>query len=370
MLSPANDRFTLIGMPADKRLARFAHDVRAGLTASPKRLPCCYFYDRLGSRLFEAICELPEYYLTRAETAILRAHAEEIAAFFPGPTDLIELGSGNAVKTRLLIEAFFQSGIQAQNIGRGSMAPRALRYVPLDICRTVLEEAARDLLPIFPELEIMAIAGEYHEGLEHLQSVEASFQLAGKPNPNRQVENLPPRRKLVLWLGSNIGNLERTEAAQFLGRVCATLSSGDRVLVGIDLRKDGAVLEAAYDDSCGVTAAFNRNLLARINRELSGDFDLHAFRHRAVYNEQAGRVEMYLISACGQKVKIDQLGLEVGFAEGEAIHTENSYKYSQAEIETLAADSGLHLERAWLDPDQRFQLNLFRPASRPSSAPA
>src|SRR5439155_10555388 len=355
MLSPANDRFTLIGLPADKRLARFAHDVRAGLTASPKRLPCCYFYDRLGSRLFEAICELPEYYLTRAETAILRAHAEEIAAFFPGPTDLIELGSGNAVKTRLLIEAFLRS-------------PRPLRYVPLDICRTVLEEAARDLLPIFPELEIMAIAGEYHEGLEHLQSVEASFQLAGKPNPNRQVENLPPRRKLVLWLGSNIGNLERTEAAEFLGRVRATLAPSDRMLVGIDLRKDGAVLEAAYDDSCGVTAAFNRNLLARINHELDGHFDLRAFRHRAIYNEQAGRVEMYLISACSQKVKIDQLGLEVGFAEGEAIHTENSYKYSQSEIETLAADSGLHLERAWLDPDQRFQLNLFRPASRPPGA--
>src|SRR5207245_10446073 len=195
MLSPANDRFTLIGLPADKRLARFAHDVRAGLTASPKRLPCCYFYDRLGSRLFEAICELPEYYLTRAETAILRAHAEGIAAFFPGPTDLIELGSGNAVKTRLLIEAFLGS-------------PRPLRYVPLDICRTVLEEAARDLLPIFPELVIMAIAGEYHEGLEHLQTVTG-------------------RRKLVLWLGSNVGNLERTKAAQFLGRIRASLAPSD-----------------------------------------------------------------------------------------------------------------------------------------------
>ena len=346
-----NGRFTLIGLPAEKRLARFAHDVSAGLKASPKKLPCCYFYDRLGSRLFEAICELPEYYLTRAETAILQAHGQEIVASFPGSTDLIELGSGSAVKTRLLIEAFFQSGIQAQNTGRGSVSPRTLRYIPLDICRTVLEEAARDLLPIFPELEIMAIAGEYQEGLEHLQTV------AG-------------RRKLILWLGSNIGNLERAEAAQFLGRVRGTLAPSDRMLVGIDLRKDGAVLEAAYDDACGVTAAFNRNLLARINQELDGHFDLHAFRHRAVYNEQAGRVEMYLISACAQKVRIDQLRLEVDFAEGEAIHTENSYKYSQAEIETLAADSGLHLERAWLDPDQRFQLNLFRPASHPSSAPA
>jgi len=331
MPPPARDRFTLISFPAEKRLARFAHDVRAGLTASPKWLSCCYFYDHLGSRLFEAICELPEYYLTRAETAILLAHAEEIAGFFPGPTDLIELGSGSAVKTRLLIEAFLQR-------------PQALRYVPLDICRTVLEEAARDLLPVFPELEIMAIAAEYHEGLQHLQTVTG-------------------RRKLVLWLGSNIGNLERAEAAQFLDRVRATLTAEDRVLVGIDLRKDAAVLEAAYDDSCGVTAAFNRNLLARINQELGGQFDLRSFRHRAVYNEQAGRVEMYLVSACAQKVKIEQLSLEVGFKEGEPIHTENSYKYSQAEIETLAAGSGLHLEQAWLDPEQRFQLNLFRPAS-------
>jgi dimethylhistidine N-methyltransferase len=217
-----------------------------------------------------------------------------------------------------------------------------LRYVPLDICRTVLEESARDLLPIFPGLEIMAIAGEYHEGLEHLKTVNG-------------------RRKLILWLGSNIGNLERTEAAQFLGKVRATLVPEDRLLVGIDLRKDGAVLEAAYDDSCGVTAAFNRNLLARINGELGGDFSLRAFRHRAAYNEQAGRVEMYLVSACAQKVRIDQLRLEISFKEGEAIHTENSYKYSPTEIETLAAASSLSLERVWLDPDQRFQLNLFRP---------
>jgi dimethylhistidine N-methyltransferase len=331
MSSPPHDRFTLIGLPAEKRRVRFARDVKAGLTASPKSLPCCYFYDRLGSRLFEAICELPEYYLTRAETAILQGHAEEIAALFAGPTDLIELGSGSAVKTRLLIEAFLRR-------------PRALRYVPLDICRTVLEESARELLPVFPKLEIMAIAGEYHEGLQHLQAVTG-------------------RRKLILWLGSNIGNLERTAAAQFLGRVRATLTSEDRVMVGIDLRKEAAVLEAAYDDSCGVTAAFNRNLLGHINRELGGHFDLRAFQHRAVYNEQAGRVEMYLVSAWAQTVKIDQLSLEIGFAEGEPIHTENSYKYSPAEIETLAAHSGLELERAWLDPDRQFQLNLFRPIS-------
>ncbi len=332
MPSPPRDRFTLIDLPAEKRRTRFARDVMAGLSASPKTLPCCYFYDRLGSRLFEAICELPEYYLTRAETAILQARASEIAALFSGPIDLIELGSGSAVKTRLLIEALFET------------ADCSLRYVPIDICRTVLEETARDFLPFFSDLEILAIAGEYHEGLEHFQKV------AG-------------RRKLVLWLGSNIGNLQRDEAAQFLGQVRATLTPEDRLLIGIDRRKDRAMLEAAYDDSCGVTAAFNRNLLARVNRELGGHFDVSAFRHRAFYNEEAGRVEMYLVSALAQRVKIDHLGLEVSFAEGEAIHTENSYKYSSAEIETLGAIANLDIERVWLDSDRRFQVSLFKPAT-------
>jgi dimethylhistidine N-methyltransferase len=349
---PPRDRFTLIDLPAEKRRTRFARDVKAGLSASPKTLPCCYFYDRLGSRLFEAICELPEYYLTRAETAILQAHVSEIAALFSGPIDLIELGSGSALKTRLLIEALLRQhsspslrGGQPASATEGRPTrERSLRYVPLDICRTVLEETARDFLPFFPDLEILAIAGEYHEGLEHFQKV------AG-------------RRKLVLWLGSNIGNLQRDEAAQFLAQVRATLTPEDRLLIGIDLRKDRAVLEEAYDDSCGVTAAFNRNLLARVNRELGGHFDVSAFRHRAVYNEEAGRVEMYLVSALAQKVKIDPLGLEVSFAEGEAIHTENSYKYSPEEIKSLAAAARMDIEQVWLDSDRRFQLSLFKPAT-------
>jgi dimethylhistidine N-methyltransferase len=329
MASGPHERFTLIGLPAEQRRARFARDVADGLTAAPKRLPCCYFYDRLGSRLFDAICELPEYYLTRAETAILQAHAEEVAALFPGVTDLIELGSGSAAKTRLLIEALLRRH-------------RPLRYVPLDICRTVLEESSLDLLRTYPDLEVLAIAGEYHDGLEHLRAAAT-------------------RRRLVLWLGSNIGNLERPEAARFLARVRDSLAPGDRLLVGIDLRKDRATLEAAYDDGCGVTAAFNRNLLVRINRDLGGRFDVKSFAHRAVYDEEAGRVEMYLVSACSQRVCIEQLGLDVCFAAGEAIHTENSYKYSPAEIEALADAAGLRLERNWLDPERRFRLNLLGP---------
>jgi dimethylhistidine N-methyltransferase len=322
-----HERFTLVGLPAEDRLARFARDVAAGLTAAPKHLPCCYFYDRLGSCLFEAICALPEYYLTRAEAAILRDCAAEVAALFPGGTDLIELGSGTAAKTRLLIEAFLRRH------------PR-LRYVPLDICRTVLEESSRDLLRTYPHLEVLAIAAEYHEGLGHLRAITA-------------------HRKLVLWLGSNVGNLERAEAARFLARARGTLAPGDRLLVGIDLRKDRAALEAAYDDPCGVTAAFNRNLLVRVNCELGGRFDVRAFEHRAVYNEVAGRVEMYLVSTQSQRVRVERLGLDVEFTAGEAIHTENSYKYSLAEIEALASAAGLRTERSWLDPDGRFRLNLF-----------
>jgi dimethylhistidine N-methyltransferase len=327
--APPPERFTLIVSPAEDYRAAFAHNVATGLTARPKSLSCAYFYDRLGSRLFEAICELPEYYLTRAEEAILRDHAEEIASRFPLATDLIDLGSGNAAKTRLLIEAFLRRD-------------RLRRYVPLDICRPVLEEISADLLRTYPTLKVHAIAGDYGEAVQHLGASDAP-------------------RKLILWLGSNIGNLERPEAGHFLGRLRATLAPGDGVLVGIDLRKEPAILEAAYDDPCGVTAAFNRNLLARINVELGGHFDLKTFQHRASYNAEMGRVEMNLVSDRRQQVAIDQLGLEVSFAAGEAIHTENSYKYSTDEIERLAAMSGLHWQQTWLDPRRRFSLNLFTP---------
>ncbi len=322
------DRFRLIAMPASSRLAAFGRDVADGLRASPKRLSCCYFYDQEGSRLFEAICDLPEYYLTRAEASILQAHAGEIVARFPAETTLVELGSGNSAKTRLLLEAFLKTR-------------RRQRYVPLDICRTVLEETSLELLRDFPALEIEAVAAEYQEGLRYLRAET-------------------DRPRLVLSLGSNIGNFDRAEAAEFLGQVRAFLTNADRLLVGIDLRKDRAILEAAYADAQGVTAAFNLNLLTRINRELGGRFDLAKFTHRAVYNEEIGRVEMYLVSSVPQQVRIDRLDLTVSFATGEAVHTENSYKYSPAEIDTLAAAAGLALEQRWLDTKGRFSLNLFR----------
>jgi dimethylhistidine N-methyltransferase len=321
--------FRLIAIDAGVRREAFARDVRAGLTGRPKRLDCCYFYDQDGSQLFDEICRLPEYYLTRAERAILSEHADEVVGRFAGPVTLVELGSGSAAKTRLLIEALLRRQPE-------------LCYVPVDICRTVLEDSAAELLRDYPSLEILAVAGEYQEGLRHLRAD------AGRP-------------KLVLWLGSNVGNFDRPAAAAFLRQVRQTLAAHDRMLVGIDLRKDRAVLERAYDDARGVTAQFNLNLLARINRELGGDFDLDRFRHRAVYDEEAGRVEMYLDSACDQEVTIGRLGLTVAFAAGEAVHTENSYKYSSAEIEALAAAAGLGVERQWLDGEGRFSVNLLAP---------
>lgn len=328
--SRRRERFRLIEAGEDKERAAFAHDVEAGLRSSPKYLPCRYFYDREGSRLFEAICELPEYYIPGAERQILRDQAAEIAGLLPGGTTLFELGSGSAAKTRILIEAFLRR-------------QGAVRYVPVDISRAALEESSRALLRDYARLEIVAVAGEYEEGLQRLGALVRS-------------------PKLGLWLGSNIGNLDRPEAAKFLRRLQAMMSAHDRLLVGIDLRKDPAILDRAYDDSRGLTASFNRNILARINRELGGHFELETFTHKALYNGEIGRVEMYLVSTRAQQVRIDRLALQVPFLAGEAIHTENSYKYSAMEIEALVAAAGLGIERQWLDAGCRFSVSLLAPA--------
>ena len=205
-----------------------------------------------------------------------------------------------------------------------------------------MEESSAALTEEFADLKILAVAGEYGDGLEYLRQ-----------NPGG--------RRLILWLGSNVGNFERAEAADFIAGVRAAMSPADRFLAGIDLRKEAAVLERAYDDSEGVTARFNKNILARINSDLGGRFDLERFCHRAVWDEQLGRVEMHLESAGAQTVPIEGLGLAIGFTDGETIHTENSYKYSTAEIETLAAAAGMTLEHQWFDPGRRFSVNLFRP---------
>lgn len=323
------DRFQLLTTRPSETGTSFAEEVERGLRARPKRLPCRFFYDARGSELFERICSLPEYYLTRAETSILEKRGHELAESLDAPTTLVELGSGSATKTRLLIEAFLAR--------QGH-----LTFVPIDISRSMLEESADALLDDYPQLQIRAVAGEYEHGLERLDSAEGG--------------------RLVLWLGSSVGNLSREEAAGFLGRVRRRLSPGDRMLVGIDLRKDAARLEQAYDDAEGVTARFNLNLLRRINQELGGRFELPAFRHRARYREDLGRVEMHLVSRVAQRVDIEKLDLAIDFEADESIHTESSYKYAPAEIDRLTAAAGLRTLARWLDGEGLFSLNLLAPA--------
>ncbi len=318
--------FKLITTEIQSEQEAFREDVLTGLTASEKHLSCRFFYDSRGSELFEAICDLPEYYLTRSESEILETHADDIVSAASEDVSLVELGSGSATKTRLLIEALLKR--QGQ-----------LQYIPVDVSRTALEESSRDLAGKYSGLSVLGVSAEYQEGLGIAQA-----KITG------------PR--FILWLGSSIGNLDREAAVVFLGDIQKTMTVQDQLLVGIDLRKDRDILEAAYDDNQGVTADFNLNLLRRINLELGGQFDLESFEHQALYDETLGRVEMHLLSKVNQKVVLADLDKTIAFGAGELIHTENSYKYSREEIELLFAKAGLELKRQWFDEEARFSLNL------------
>lgn len=325
------ERLRVHRLAADVAGDDFAGDVRRGLTAARKFLLPKYFYDELGSQLFDAICLLPEYYLTRAESEIFARRADEIVelAARGNQLTLVELGSGSATKTRRIV---------ASLLNRQSK----LNYVSVDISPAALEAGAHALIKDFPALEVTAYAGDYDAALPRIPE---NFEKQG--------------RALVLFLGSNVGNFDRKEANDFLRRLRGVLRAGDAVLLGADLKKDRAALEAAYDDALGVTAAFNLNALARINRELQGDFSIRDFRHVALYNEQEGRVEMHLRSERAQVVRIGALDLVVSFEEGERIHTENSHKYDLAELSRLAAATGFKLAHTWLDHDERFSSNLL-----------
>jgi dimethylhistidine N-methyltransferase len=262
---------------------------------------------------------LPEYYLTRAENEIFQRYAGEIAAAVDGNITLVEMGSGSASKTRVIIEALLKR-------------QSSLLFMPVDISASAIESSSRILLQSYPRLTIEAYAADYFAGLAEL----------GKK---------PRQRTLALFLGSNISNFDLDEALRFLRAL--------RSVLGADLKKDPAILEAAYNDSLGVTSAFNLNVLARINRELGGSFDLRAFRHHAFYNEAMGRIEIYIESLVDQKVRIDKLDLEAEFAAGELIHTENSYKYDIAGIARLAGETGFECSRSWYDSQERFSSNLL-----------
>jgi L-histidine Nalpha-methyltransferase len=311
-------RFVLLRAPAPEN--DFALDVRTGLMAARKWLPPRWFYDALGSSLFDTICFLPEYYVMRAEAEVLTAHRREIVASLGPQVRLVELGSGAARKTRILLDA---------------MTPA--EYVPVDIDDEMLQRSGRDLLREYPELHIVAIRSDF---------MRPSVPLALLPKH--------ARRTVVLFLGSTIGNLSPEESVTMLRDLRSALVPGDALLLGADLRKDRAVLEPAYDDPLGVTAAFNLNLLGRINRELGGHFELASFRHHAFYDEVHGRIEMHLVSRRAQRVAIDALELEIAFEEGESIHTESSYKHDANTIATLAEASGFTVEQTWTDARRWF----------------
>jgi L-histidine Nalpha-methyltransferase len=301
----------------------FAEDVRRGLSATPKVLQPHYFYDALGSALFNAICELPEYYVTRAETEILTSHAAQIAAAFGEPVRMVELGSGSARKSRLLIEAILARQDE-------------LEYIPVDVDAGMLESSASSLLDEFSELTIHAVCADFRDPAAALRDIVVRPDV---PDPDQHT--------VVLFLGSSVGNLDLDTAVTMLASLRSVLAPGDMLFLGADLKKPREILEPAYDDPLGVTAAFNLNLLARINRELGGDFDLASFAHRAFYNEADGRIEMHLVSRRAQRVCIGDYAVD--FAEGESIHTENSHKYDDATLEALASRAGFRIETRWTD---------------------
>lgn len=296
--------------------------VMDGLVRSPKRLPPKFFYDARGSHLFDAITELPEYYPTRTEIGLLRRHGREMAEQLGHGLLLMELGSGSDVKIRVLL---------------GALRPAA--YMPIDISGEHLQRSARAIARDHPEIQVHAVCADYSRPLQ-LPVVTPAYPRA------------------AFFPGSSIGNFEPDQARALLGGIAELVGPGGRLLVGVDMKKDAGMLHAAYNDARGVTAAFNLNLLARINRELGADFDLAAYRHRAFYDAGRGRVEMRLRAESAQRVHID--GRHYDFRAGEELHTENSYKYSLAEFRALAAGAGFVSERVWQDEQALFSVHCLR----------
>lgn len=299
----------------------FLEDVISGLSQPQKALPPKYLYDAEGSRLFERICRLREYYPTRTELALTKRHLREIVRFAGVRCELIEYGSGESVKTRMLIEHL-----------------RPSRYVPIEISEVALRDAARRLAREFPWLDINAVVGDF------------SRPLKLPPPSGRKL-----CRRVAYFPGSTIGNLSPAEAEGFLRMTRSQVGAGGAMLVGVDLKKDANILHAAYNDAKGVTAAFNLNLLVRINRELDADFDLRRFRHYAFYNASLGRIEMHLVSLARQRVRVGRSRFQ--FDAGETIHTENSCKYSVEEFQVLAAKAGFTGARVWRDRRSLFSLH-------------
>ena len=306
------------------RLKSFRDDVFEGLSREQKELPCKYFYDDRGSELFNTICGLDEYYPTRTETALLQAHGREMADLIGPGVCLIEFGCGSLLKTRLLLDAL--------------RSPAA--FVPIDISADHLLQSAAALAADYPNLEVLPVVADFTRPVKLPDK-------ARKASENR----------IGFFPGSTIGNFDHAGAADFLATVADMVGGGGALLIGVDLKKDEDILVRAYDDAQGVTAAFNRNVLERINRELGGCFDIETFRHRALYNGAEGRIEMHLVSEKDQTVTVHDR--DFTFTEGETIHTEDSYKYHVEEFSSLAARAGFRSARTWVDGDGLFSLHYL-----------
>lgn len=299
--------------------------VLEGLKKEPKELSPVWFYDELGSFLFDNICELPEYYITRTELQIMHAHANEMAQHIGPDAALIEFGSGTSLKTRLLLDRLEQ--------------PAA--YVPVDISREHLFDAAGSLAKDYPKLHIVPVCADFTQNFELPRLIQAA------------------QRRVVYFPGSTLGNFDRTQAQALLVRMREMVGKNGAVLIGIDLRKDPRVLERAYDDAAGVTAEFNINALRHVNRELGADFDLDAFEHTAVWIENESRIEMHLVSTRDQVVHLG--GEKVRIGCGEHLRTEYCHKYTLDSFNELAATAGLQVSRVWTDPDKQFSVQLLEP---------
>lgn len=310
----------------EPRLDSFHDEVIAGLTQDVKTLPCKFFYDEYGSQLFDQICGLPEYYPTRTEMAIMRDSAADMVARLGPDCRLVEYGSGSSLKTRILLDH----------------APDLASYVPVDISREHLRKSACALASAYPTLEILPVCADYTQ----------PFTL---PWGRR-----PVRHSAVYFPGSTVGNFHPAQAQAFLTQIADLCGAGGGLLIGVDLKKSPAILEPAYNDARGVTAAFNLNLLTRINRELGGDFALDQWAHDALYNPLEGRIEMHLVSQANQRVQIGDTA--VRFRAGETIHTECSYKYSLEDFDCLAQRSGWTVQRVWTDPQQLFSVQYLTAA--------
>jgi dimethylhistidine N-methyltransferase len=331
----------------NREFEEFSNDVAMCLASKKnKYLSPKYLYDKVGSQLFEQICIQPEYYLTRTEASILSKYAPVISNLLGNNIHIIELGSGSSSKTAILLSHF-------------SSQKKRIYYFPIDISSTILAESAQRLKSQFPKASIVGIASDYNMGIDR---AAAECKVAEKEEKKNNNNDDISYTKLVLFLGSSIGNFELIEARSLLRSVRQRLNASDFLLVGFDLQKDESVLKAAYNDKAGMTAKFNLNLLARINKELGGNFELEKFEHYAFYNHEQHRMEMHLISKIDQQLYIGALGKTFSLKKGESIHTENSYKYSLNQIAALAEDCGFDIENNFTDKKRWFNLALLSPS--------